>query len=161
MKHRLRAVASCERQQRAAHGPDEHARHGSRRVMVLTQDVPDARAFACSQRSQSLQGKGFLLVKHDDAWFVLDAGAPIERANEVLRLLAGRPRSAGAEAEALVEVTDLGYERCPEEDREGDCAVPKIFTGQTGGIGSPRREGPSVLDRGPPGRTDQPPRRSQ
>jgi hypothetical protein len=65
-------------------------------------------------------------VLHDERWVVLDPPARMNRADQVVGLLARAPWLPGAEPEALVEVADPPDELAPEKDRRGIRAVPQV-----------------------------------
>ena len=100
----------------AAGGSDQHPRHGSRAVTVLSQEVADALPVAGCDVAVLAR------VLDDERRVVLDARTEIERADQVVDLLAGRCR----QPERLVERPDPLDDLALEEDREGDGAVPEI-----------------------------------
>src|SRR6058998_714229 len=108
METHPRAVATDEREQRSAGGTSEHARDRPEWVPVVAKDVADAGAVARADRWQCVPRRRLVLVHDDEARVVLDSRAALDRAHEVVDLLARRPRSAGAEPELLVECADAG-----------------------------------------------------
>jgi hypothetical protein len=101
---------------------------------MLAQDPAEARALA---RAEGV-GVGLVVVLDDERRVVLDAGAAVERPDQVVDLLARR----GRQAKALVEEADPFDDRAPEEDREGDRAVPEVLARQDCCEGCPRRRAP-------------------
>ena len=82
---------------------------------------------------------------------VRDPGPGSDRADEVVDLLARRPRLAGAEPEALVERADLLDDRSAEEDRVRDRAVPEVVVGENGRVAFPRGRGAAATVDAAPG----------
>jgi glycosyltransferase involved in cell wall biosynthesis len=106
---------------------NEHARDGARPVPVLAQEVADAFAVAC-------RDVGLLAwMLDDEGRVVLDPRARVERADQVVDLLARRRR----QAQMLVEGADALDELASQEDRERDRAVPEILAGESRRLGRP------------------------
>ncbi len=95
-------------------------------------------------------------VADDESRLVPDPGTKPDSADQVVDLLAGRPRLRRAEPEPLVEGADLGDQLPPQEDRERDRAIPEVVVGERDGISPPRGGGPAGLVLGAPCETVQP-----
>jgi hypothetical protein len=134
-----RTVVLEERQHSTRRRPHEHPRKPAPRVVVLAEDVADARAVPGTDRPQRGRRERWASVDDDEVGVVLDPLAEIERPDEVVDLLAGRPRSSRAQPELLVEVVDGPDDGRPEEDRERDRAVPQVPARQGDGVSRPRR----------------------
>src|SRR5207253_11210964 len=104
------------------------------RIVVVAQDATERRALA---GAESIRVR--LVVVHDDERrVVLDAGAPVERADEVVDLLTGGRR----QSERFVERADLCDDGAANEDGEGDRPVPEVLACQDGCTGRPGRRPP-------------------
>ena len=119
-------VEHRDRTKSAADGPTEHrAERPDADRVVLAQDEADAGAVARRPRADPRSAK----VLFSDARprrtdRTRCALRHRGRANEVVDLLAGMTRPSRAEAELLVERTDLFDDRPAQEDGERDRAVP-------------------------------------
>src|SRR5919197_5831718 len=101
----------------------EHPRDDTWRIAVLAEDVPEARAVASPEGREVHVLRG---MSDDEGGVVVDARAQVERADQVVDLLARRSR----QAERLVERTDALDHRAAQEDRERDRAVPQVLARQ-------------------------------
>ena len=118
--------------QRAGRRTKQHPRDGGRRIAVLAQEVADARAVTSADGGGIVCLAGML---DDERRVVLDARAAVERADQIVDLLARRRR----QAEPLVERTDALDELAPEEEGERDRAVPKVVARQCRRLRRPPR----------------------
>ena len=152
MEARAGRVASCERERRTSERADEHPRD--------RRQADSGACAGCSRCSLRLvhraicraDGESALSsVQHDERRVVLDARSGVERAHEVVDLLARGPRPARAETERLVERADPIDELSAQEDRERDRAVPQIVARQDRGIARPGRRRAALLVHGAAG----------
>lgn len=143
------SVQECT--ERASGRPYEHSSDDFGRVMVLAQDVAEAAAVAEAHGAQAGRRERLLVVLDNEGWVVLDPSAAVQRADEVVDLLAGAPPCRRPEAQLLVEAADLLHDGAAQEDRERDRTVPEVDAGEPRGLALPRRRGEAVRSRGTPG----------
>jgi glycosyltransferase involved in cell wall biosynthesis len=146
MEPGARPVVRQDTQDDAAGRARQHRRHRAGRVPMLAEQVADAGAVACADDAS---GTHLGPVRDDELRVVPDPRARIDGADEVVDLLAGRPRRAGAQAELLVEWTEALDQRPAQEERVGDRAVPEVVPRELRRVLLPRRGRPAVGGRRP------------
>ena len=127
-----------ERDEHASERADEHSRDRSRRILVLAEEVADARAVARPDARVVLAN----VVPDDERRVVLDPRTAAHRADEVVDLLARAPRLGQSRARVARRTRRLarrarGAGRSSNEIR----AVPQVVGREGRGVRLPRAGG--------------------